>query len=212
VDVSFHFTDVTDVPVRIVHASGGRQPSLESAQVTLDAILSSPRQRQANPKAGDSFWAATSSDGVFTIPSVAWPRHEVIMSLVDSGLAVKEIRYNRQLVSDGTITLVPGAPLEVFVDDKPASVFGTTAPRARVLLVKWPLIGIEGAPYQYEAWSDTNGHYRIDSLAAGEYRVIATQGAVEEPKLKRLWPSATKVSLQRGELREIELKLSDLPR
>jgi hypothetical protein len=131
---------------------------------------------------------------------------------VDSGLAVKEIRYNRQLVSDGTITLVPGAPLEVFVDDKPASVFGTTAPRARVLLVKWPLIGIEGAPYQYEAWSDTNGHYRIDSLAAGEYRVIATQGAVEEPKLKRLWPSATKVSLQRGELREIELKLSDLPR
>jgi len=155
--------------------------------------------------------AIVTAAGDFTMEKVAGPSHRVSVQGVPANLAVKEIRYNNQPVIDGTISVTPGAMLEIVVDDRPASIIGVTNPGTRVYIAK--------APYPRElngtvgiAVADSEGRFRIGSLAAGDYRVIAVPAINLLPDAKslaRMWPEGQKVTLDRGAQQTIDLKLPD---
>jgi hypothetical protein len=205
-DVPVVFAPAVDVPGRIVNASGDKQlPQIGTMRIGLRPTTDFSYATQLRD-------VKTDPEGNFTMQKVAWPRHQVSVHQIPPGVAIQEIRYNNQRVTDGTIDLAAGALLEIVVDDLPAAITGTAEPSARIYAARWPFAGMASAPYLEIVTAEATGRFRIGSLAASEYRVIAVPSAtpfIDPPTLTRLLTAAPRIILDRGAQQSIELKLSD---
>ena len=109
--------------------------------------------------------------------------------------------------------------LEIVVDDRPATLTGMVTENDRpvsksyVVLVRWPLT----AEFVYRrlesAEGADDGQFRLTDLAPGEYRAIAVsqtnRDKLDEPGvLQRLLTGTDSITLGRGSVRAITLKLS----
>jgi hypothetical protein len=148
-------------------------------------------------------------DGAFQ--SLLFPRLSVEVNV--SGVAapqyVQSILYNGARAPGGVFEPDPYAlehSLEVVVANDGATLHGQVAERgdpvagARVAMVKWPQVLVDGFPVMVTATCDTAGRFSQAGLAPGAYRVFAYHEA-DAPKLDL--PGV--VSAQAGSATEVTL-------
>jgi|SRR5579872_3457787 len=149
---------------------------------------------------------------------------------------IKETRFNGEVVADNVIALTgSSAPqsVEIVVDDKVATITGVVndgdhpASKPWVVLSKWPPPPSESGmatnrygmqlpigPQQEKVSGDDDGQFRFTGLAPDEYRVIAVaqtnREMLDEPGvLQRVLNSAETITLKRGKVETLVLKLTD---
>ena len=162
-------------------------------------------------------------DGRFRLENAPWGRLMVSLINLSSNFYVREIRYNGNSVSGNAITLAGDSPsqtLEIVIDDKPASVRGVVAnndeplSKPYAVLAKWPFTAESLALDLKNTTGDEKGNFRFAGLAPGEYRLLAvppeSKDKLDEPGvLERLFAGALKVTLDRGDFQNIQVKPSD---
>jgi hypothetical protein len=135
---------------------------------------------------------------------------------------VKEIRFNGRIVTD-PIALDGSSgtqSLEVVVDDQPATITGVVSDgdhsvsKPYVLLIRWPMPAELAYARPQGAAGDDGGQFRFTDLVPGEYRAIAVSQSnrdmLDEPGvLQRFLSSAETITLSRGGVQAITLKLVD---
>lgn len=160
--------------------------------------------------------ATPDSTGRFVFKNLDGARRTVSVGGLSSKYYVKEIRYGGVTVPDGNFTPAPGGILEIVIDDKPATLKGTAAGAAVVIAVKWPIEAGQDASFPLFSAGvsgERQGRFQIDGLAPGEYRVLALPpGGTGRSNLEdflRLQRNAQAVTLERGGLLELSLKLTE---
>jgi len=157
--------------------------------------------------------------GRFSFKGLKWSRQILTVSGLMSGYYVKEIRSDGAVTPNGMVTAGSSSRVEIVIDDQPASLAGTvTEGEERVAQPKIyvspspPAITVATGP---GGTGDAKGRFRIGDLPPGEYRVLAVpsgpipDGASDWNISPRLWERAERVTLERGKVTEISLKLTD---
>jgi hypothetical protein len=195
----FLLNPVTDVTIRFLTSNGTPLPPLRVplAFRSVDGAVG----------IGVGMLLADTAETV-TVRNVPWARYSVSIADVPKTHAVREVRYNYQPAHDGEFTLVPGALLEIILDNRPSSISGTVkgGTNAAVVLHRWPSSrpGLEGnEPFSYLAQVRPDGTFQISGLAPGEYRLRAAT----LPLLDDAPTEGEKIVLGEGESKTVELKL-----
>jgi hypothetical protein len=160
--------------------------------------------------------------GKFVARNLPWTSYSVSFAGLPTSYYVKEIRYNNAPVPNASLTLFPGASLEIVLDDHPAAITGRVVngdkpvPRAEILLSKWPPppgpAMLEGSMFSVAMLANNDGLFRVGGLAPGEYRVAAFSAeaspqAIASLDLNGLLSRGEKVTLERGGQQTVQLKL-----
>lgn len=200
----------TDVPGRIVTSMGVTPPLFSGKGFLLMMRPDLPGLDTFDPQEPQVL-----NDGTFIAHDLRWDRYRVSAQHVPESYYVREIRYNGRPVTDGRITLLPGAMLEFELDNQPARVTGTVTEGGK------PLVGLAfvalakapydasvntreaNAPYSYRA-PVNGGRFDLTGLAPGEYRITV---ASEIDTLTQRLPTGEKITLERGQQVTVELKL-----
>lgn len=200
---------------RIVSEPGGAPVDLTRISVWLDPI--------GRIRYGDSFRPATpAADGAFRAENVPEAPHRVNVTGVPPSHYVKEIRHNGA-VANGPVELDRPAvahQLTIVLDDKPASILGTTkdgdrpVAQAVVLAAKWPL-PVNDIFVPLRAVADDQGRFQLTGLAPGEYRIVAVRSAADEQErrpgtLEQAMAAASKIELGARESRTLTLTPREL--
>lgn len=169
--------------------------------------------------------APADSDGRFQLVSRS-PFGKFLMDLIapdGAGDYVKEVRFNGVVVTDNPITLNSSGDvqsLEIVVDDQPTTLTGVVsdgdhpASKPYIVLSKWPLAAELAYVRMERTDGDDDGQFRFADLAPGEYRAVAVsqtnRDMIDEPGvLQRLLTSVDSITLSRGSVQAIGLKLVD---
>ena len=202
-----------DISGRLVAAEGAALPSKTTVVVT--PVLG-----------GWGFGTLVSDqDSTFQVRSLPGDPSRVSANDMGDKFYVKEIRYNGLAVADRVFTPVIGpASLEIVIDDKAATITGTITQRDKVVgpvmveAVKWPLSPESSSMLMRLSTSkntpvDEQGRFQISGLAPGEYGVFGVTEDIalglQPDSLIQLVNHAEKVTLERGGLKDISLKLID---
>ena len=212
VEVSFAVTHAAQINGRITSAEGTRLPKFQSMWIMM-------RARMDAVIAWSSPVASPNAKGQFTVRNLPWLPHDVSVQGLSGEYYVREIRYNGVPVTDGLVRLTQGAPaqnLEIVLDDQPATITGsvrdgdTPVGSPFIVAVKWPFIQGDIPVTGDGLKGDPAAHFQISGLAPGEYRVMAFNKLVRFTELStELLSRAEKVTLERGSLKDISLKLID---
>jgi hypothetical protein len=204
VEVSMALAQTVDVNGRFIPADGVTLPKSKRFSVLMRGRL--------GVLLVNSAIGAADADGRFTVKNLSGLWHDVSVAISDARYSVKEIRYNGVATTDGQVRLAPGSPeqdLEIVLDDQAGVI--TVSVRdgdkpvtdAPVIVVKWPYT--EGDMQAGNLTRDNQGRFRISGLAPGEYRVMA----LKKGDISQLLNRAEKVTVERGTLKDISLKLID---
>lgn len=214
IEITFSLAPSEDISVRWMLPDGKPATALGN----LRLMLRSPSFNQFTDNG-----AQPDEQGNMTLHGIVFPRQQVSFLSSDPKLAVKEIRYNHLPIQDGTIDIVHNAPLEVLLEDQPASVAATVMDRERpiaqaiLVVAKLPPVAIPNFPYFFGKTTDAQGKALLPGLASGDYQVIAlpqtAAGLVQDNQaLLRLLSQGQKITLERGEQKTIEVKLMTVSR
>jgi len=122
------------------------------------------------------------AEGKFVLQAQPWPRSQIYVLGLPAKYYVKEIRYNGRAAELGFITAIPGAELEIVIDDKAAGVTGSATSGDKVvdeclvIAMRWPLPDAEQFnDNQFESGIKPvrQGKFQFAGLAPGEYRIAA---------------------------------------
>jgi hypothetical protein len=211
VEVSMTLSPAAEIRARLVAAEGVTLPKFPRLGIMMRGRIDSIFI--------DSAVGAPDAEGKFTVQNLLGIPHDVTVQGLGGRYYVKEIRYNGVAMPDGLVTPVSGAiaqDLEIVVDDKAGTITGSVrdgdkpVSKPFVLVVKWPIQ--EGDPLlsAERPNGDDQGKFQISGLAPGEYRVIAlTKNIVNTEVSYQLLNRAEKITLERGSLKDISLKLID---
>jgi len=147
----------------------------------------------------------------------------VLIAPDGAGEYAKEIRFNGRTVTGNPITLDGSAgaqSLEIVVDDQPATIAGTVSDgdhpvsKPYILLTRWPMPAELAYARPQGTDGDDDGQFRFTAMVPGEYRAIAVsqsnRDVLDEPGvLQRLLSNAETITLTRGGVQAITLKLVD---
>jgi len=133
-----------------------------------------------------------------------------------------EIRYNGAVVHDALLEVSPGAAahrLEVSLDNRAGSVSGDVTDGSRPA----PGATISVAPEHYRGEMplgqgtgkrsvvDPAGHFEVTGLAPGDYRILATKSAAQDPDvLLNILSSAPKITIAPGSSQSVNLRITNL--
>lgn len=146
--------------------------------------------------------------GVFSFESVSPDVYDVRTRGLTGGFYLKAVKYGPQQALDTGVNLTAGATgaLELVFSPNGATVEGNVTRDGKAVSGATVVLAPEGAkpnrPDLYRtATSDDSGHYSIDSLAPGKYRLYAFEdledGAGQDPEfLKEFENMAEKVELE----------------
>jgi Carboxypeptidase regulatory-like domain len=211
VEVSMVMSQTADVHGRFVAVEGATLPKFQRVGIMMRGRLGALFV--------DSAVGAVDAEAKFTVKNLWGIPHDVSVQGLGGGYYVKEIRYNGVAMADGMVTPVPGAPaqnLEIVLDDQPATITGSVRDGDKpvsspfIVAVKWPFT--EGdVPVSGDGLKgDRDGRFQISGLAPGEYRLMAFNKIVRITELSsQLLNRAEKVTLERGSLKDVSLKLID---
>ncbi len=203
-----------DINGQLKAADGAALPS-GKITITVDPKVPPTRSQTIAPDPAGKFLIR----GVTAVPQ------QVRVVGLASKFYVQEVRYNGLIVADGIFTPIPGAPglLDVVIDDQAATISGTVAERDKVtgpvviVAVRWPAspeaTSLEAllSP-STNTRADNQGRFQIGGLAPGDYRVLTLTKDVltrNADSVIRLVNDAEKVTLERGSIKDIALKLID---
>ncbi len=157
------------------------------------------------------------ADGTFLLKKVRAARNRVSVNGLRQGYYVKEIRVNGASLADATVTGVNSA-VEIVLDNQPATLAGAVtegenqALQPRVFYTRWPMEA-SGPNQVAHVTGDAEGRFRIPGLPPGEYRILAVPAGTLADALELgsyfedVWDRAETVRLERGEVKEIRLRL-----
>jgi hypothetical protein len=168
-------------------------------------------------------WAspgAVAADATFTLKNLPSAPHDLSVVGLPGNYYVKEIRYNGVASPDGLVRVAKGIPnqsVEIVLDDKAGTINGSVhdgekpASNPVIVMVKWPFSEGDVPLSRDGLVGDKDGRFQISGLAPGEYRVMALNKIVRVTELSnQLLMRAEKVTLERGSLKDVSLKLIDL--
>jgi protocatechuate 3,4-dioxygenase beta subunit len=211
---------VTNIGGHLVAADGAGRIPFEKLKIMPAEVT------RTGPYFGETPGPAPAdSDGRFQLVSRS-PFGKFLMDLIapdGAGDYVKEVRFNGVVVTGNPITLNSSGDvqsLEIVVDDQPAALTGVVsdgdhpASKPYIVLSKWPLAAELAYVRMERADGDDDGQFRFADLAPGEYRAIAVsqtnRDMIDEPGvLQRLLTSVDSITLSRGSVQAIGLKLVD---
>jgi Carboxypeptidase regulatory-like domain len=204
--------DGIEIQGRIVAAEGAALPPLDHVQITAQPIGIFPNAQLPKEQ------ATKVAPGQFRL-RVLGGRQEVRATGIPAGHYVMETRYNGVSAPGGIAAAGAPGSLEIVVDDQPAAVTGSVsngdapARSAYVVLVKWPPPPEDVYGSVQVGMGDREGRFQFRGLAAGEYRIVAVPAAAKEAAgnpevLDRLLRAAEKVTLTRGSVREVALRMA----
>jgi hypothetical protein len=211
VEVSMVMSQAAEIHGRFVAAEGATLPKFKQVGILMRGRL--------DGLFVDSAVGAVDTEGKFTVKSLWGTPHDISVQGLGGGYYVKEIRYNGVAMANSMVTPVPGAPaqnLEIVLDDQPATITGSVRDGDKpvssplIVAVKWPFT--EGdVPVSGDGLKgDKDGRFQISGLAPGEYRLMAFNKIVRITELSsQLLNRAERVTLERGSLKDISLKLID---
>lgn len=207
VEIPVTFQPSVDIPVQVLGRDGKPPTNLRGVSVSTRNDLSAIRAPDGKG------WDAS---GRSVLPRVMFPAQNVGVA-VPPNLAVHEIRYNHLPLTSFSFTLSPGSPLEVIVDDQPASLDITLPDGVTgvvLIAVRMPadlsVAEQPAAPFVLRG-PGLNGRGSILSLTEGEYRVAAfpVNNTVDlPPVIRAVATSGERVTLKRGEKKAIKLNVS----
>jgi len=201
-----------DIDGKVVLAEGAGKPELAKVQLRLSPLSwVSFLGDEQNP---------IDAQGKFRIVNTAIRDQQLYVTGLRAPHYVKEVRYNGHRISNNIVQMDAGAPshpLEIVVDDKPATVVGAVTDRDKpvsqptVVLARWPLNTSDVFSSVVMATGDENGKYNLTGLAPGDYRVFAVasevKGKLDEPGvMERLLSTAEKLSLTERAVQNVALK------
>ncbi len=169
--------------------------------------------------------ALVKPDATFELKGVAGPRLIRVTS-VPTGMMVKAVRLNGNDVTDTPIEFKNAeqvSGIEIVIG-KTTEVSGTVADAAGSPVKDYTVIVFADDPQRWTApmtrWvagrrPDQEGRFKVENLPAGSYYAIAVdyvaQGEWGDPDLlERLRTKAKRFSLDEGEVKTVDLKLSEM--
>ncbi len=202
-----------DVDVRITVADDVTQPAPEQVTVLLnDRDMLSPNA-PFNP----------GEDGTFKLPNQPLGRKYVEVLRAPNRLYLREVRYNGIAQNENAFDLDGGSQahiVELVLDNQPGAIRGVVQENDQpvatpcVVAAKWPLSSdmLPSSVHKLDARAD--GKFTVGGLSPGEYRIFAVSQENKEKLsdssvLQRLLTSAENVTLDRGSVQNVELKLTD---
>ena len=174
---------------------------------------------------GDSPTGNVQPNDTFVLKGVLQGSHYIRVENLPPGWSLKRVEFNGADVTDNTVEFVSGrreTTLKVILTDTSTVVFGSILPARGDVLHGYAVVAFSTNPLLWYPRSrqvvlqrplDLKGHYRIDTLPAGEY-YLAVMRDVDESDifdartLKRL---AQVSGLKRIRLKDGEQILVDLP-
>ncbi|MEO8096137.1 MAG: carboxypeptidase-like regulatory domain-containing protein [Acidobacteriota bacterium] len=213
ITVPLIFSPSVDVPIQVSMNDAKPLPAFNGLRVFLrPPEMGLPADRGALPVDGN---------GGLVVSGMKWPRQTLSVQGLPGAFFIKELRYNRTVLSSTTFQVIPSATLEIILEDNAASLAATVTDRERpvvgavVILAKWPLaepltrVGTN-APFVFYGNTDTQGRLQLSGLGPGEYRVGAVpREAATAEVLERLVRNGEKLTLGRGVQHTLQLKLTD---
>jgi hypothetical protein len=153
--------------------------------------------------------------GMLTWRNVGPGTYRVQVQSLPGGYCVKSIRFGgRDLVHrEVDLSTGGGGALEIVLSAKPGSIAGTVRnsdgdPVPDATVNAWT----KDDPDIHAARTDASGHFTLQNLAPGEYRVIAWEsierGVIENPAFRAAFETqAAAVTLQEGSSETADLKV-----
>jgi len=152
-------------------------------------------------------------------------RYRATLAPTGPGWAVRSVRLNGTDVTDAGFEIKAGEELtglEVEITNRLTTITGVvTNARGEALKdyttivfaqepARWPIAG----RYQSLGRPDQDGRYKVTGLAPGEYYIIALErvdtGDVNDPEfLERIKTKASTLTINEGETKQIDLRISD---
>jgi hypothetical protein len=194
------------VDVRFQVEDGATAPDWQSINMMLDPVWS--------VRMADSILTAKpDGKGNVHFEHVGETEHRVAINGVPATYYLKEIRYNGIAVPDRIVPLdrpAMGHSLTIVLDDKPASITGTAAGAATVLVFRWPLPANQVLLATGRGAADDQGRFQVGGLAPGEYRAVALLATEDEysrqpGSLERALEAAKKIEVGPRESKTVEL-------
>jgi hypothetical protein len=204
--ITFPLTEPGSVKGKVFFSDTGNAkiPVLKGLRVSLTPVDSIPNIPNAN----------TAEDGSFTFEEVPADRFTVYCSPV-SGAYLKNVRWNGQVSTDGTVEMVSGGSgsLELEFAATSAEIDGDVktgddpAPGASVLLVP-----ASRREYDFRfVMADQSGHFSAKAVAPGGYTVLAVDSTIygmpDAALLKALEKFSTFATVDQGGQATVSLKL-----
>jgi len=211
---------VTNIEGRLIAADGAGKIPFEKLKIMPVEVTRTGTQygQYVGPVSVDS-------DGRFQLGSRSPFGKFLIWLIAPEGASdyAKEMRFNGRVVTGDPIALdgsLGAQSLEIVVDDQPATITGVVSDgdhpvsKPYVFLTKWPMTAEPAYARPQGADGDDDGQFRFTGLVPAEYRAIAVsksnQDVLDEPGvLPRLLNDAEKITLSRGGVQAITLKLVD---
>jgi hypothetical protein len=197
----------------VVRVDGKAEASLGSLKIGL-------QPREAMPFGpGGSTGSPVKEDGVFTVENVTPDRYDVTIQGLAPGFYLKSMRWGNEEVLATGLDLARGAAgsLEVLISPAGGQVEGIALdpqqqPAAGATVVLFPDAERIGQLYLFKSAStDQVGHYVIQGLAPGQYRLLAFEdlesGAAQDAEyLKPFESSAVAVTIKESVTESKQLK------
>ena len=203
-----------DVEARVVVADGAGQPSVHDMAVLVQLI-------------GEPFASSgpvnPDEEGRVHLVNLPFGRQSVEILRASPGYYLREIRYNGVAQPERAFTLDGNSPahlLELVIDNQPAAITGIVEEhdnpviRPYVVVAHWPYDSGMMNLSVHKASGDNDGKFRLLGLSPGDYRVLAVTEADKDKLnasgvLDRLLPAGEKLTLDRGGVQDLHLKLTD---
>jgi hypothetical protein len=199
-----------DVDGRVAVAEGGASPAFADVRIHLKSLL---RQQSSDRE------AACDSAGHFHFSGVPGSSASFEVRGLPPAYYTKSIRYDGREMDGAGFALSPTATahsLEVVLDDKPASLFGSVVRNQQpveqpfIVMLRWPRTG-----QPLSVTGDGDGKFQFTKLPPGEYRALAVSAedrlAIHEPAiLERALSQSQKVQLGPNASRGISLEVVEL--
>jgi len=191
---------------KVVMEDGATAPDFGKITIGLDPVWGVRFADSMSPlKPGEK--------GEFRAENVAEAEHRVLVNGVPATHYVKEIRHNGIAVPERIVPLdqpAMGHAVTIVLDDKPASITGTAAGAATILVYRWPLAANQVIQPAGRGTPDDQGRFQVGGLAPGEYRAVALLTTEDEysrqpQSLERALDAAKKIEVGPRETKTVEL-------
>ncbi len=166
---------------------------------------------------------AVDAEGRFRWDNLAPGPRGLLVDGLGTEFYIKQVRLRGIPIRGWLMDFPSDGTVEIEIDSQPAGIHGSVrngdkpVANADVALLSWPLM--EGSDPDDRTLvrhltADAEGNFQAAGLAPGEYRIFAvTRSDLEQSQLPAVWTrlatTAEKVTLTRGGISEVTLKVTD---
>jgi hypothetical protein len=158
--------------------------------------------------------APVNPDGSFVLPDLAPGAYRVGVMPMPAGLYLKSILADSREVADSSIDFLSEAevgPITIALSGDGGSINGSVTPVVAGSIVSVAPDAMPGIQAQYKRTTvDATGHFRLDSLPPGKYRIYAWEGPdlpfiADSDYLKRFGDKSVVVEVKSGMVEAVTL-------